>query len=229
MTIWDGGDASEAGPQALAQWSDTNDVGRANTVFRDYTDPNAQQALLLQATRAIENRCDRRLVPFTGLYESQRAMGIDQGILAGSDMPLDLSGALGRSQALAFASTRMVRDIWLRQYAPRFEEYWTYDVTQIQLVRAYGDTELVPPTSVEGPEPDSGHIRFRLGTFVPEGTTIRVTYDGGYDPIPADLTLACCYQAAKYAVLGAEPETRKDMSLVELDAEILSLIAPYIR
>lgn len=223
---------SEDSGTTLAQWDDIMMIGRANAIFRGIDDPNTQNNLLLRATRAIENKCDRRLVPFT-TTERQRAIGVDQGILAGSDMPLDLSGALGRSQALAFSSTAMVRDIWLEQWAPKFPDYWAYtnwdSSATIQLVRAYGDTELVPPSSIEGPEPSDGHIRFRLGTFIPVGTTVRITYSGGYQTIPEDLVLACGFQCAKFALLGAEPETRKDMSLNELDAELLGLIAPFIR
>lgn len=213
----------------LAAFTDAQTWMAGAEILRNVTDPTAQTRLMAQATRSIENQCERRLAPFTGVTESQRAIGVDQGVLAGSDMPLDLTGALGRSQALAFSSTNMVRDIWLREYAPVLPDMWAYTVTQIQLVRAYGDTELVTPSSVEGPEPDSGHIRFRLGTFIPEATTVRVTYDGGYQQTPEDLQLACIYRAFKFAVVGSEPETRKDMSTAELDAEVLTLISPYIR
>lgn len=213
----------------LADFNDAVSWMAGAEILRNVTDPAAQTRLMTWATRSIENQCERRLAPFTGLTESQRATGVDTGILAGSDMPLDLTGALGRSQALAFASTNMVRDIWLREYAPVLQDQWSYTVTQIQLVRAYGDTELVNPSQIEGPEPDTGHLRFRLGTFIPEATTVRVTYDGGYQQVPDDLQLACIYRAFKFAVIGAEPETRKEMSTAELDAEVLTLIAPYIR
>lgn len=214
----------------LATYSQATSFLAGNQILRYITDPAAQTALMIQATRSIENQCERRLAPFTGLVESKRAIGVDTGILAGSDMPLDLTGALGRSQALAFNSTRMVRDIWLSEYAPILPDLWAYTVSEIKLVRAYGDTELVDPASIEGPYPDSGHFRFRLGTFVPEATTVAVTYAGGYSGgIPEDLQLACIYRAYKFAILGTEPEQRKDMSTAELDAEILTLIAPYIR
>jgi hypothetical protein len=185
--------------------------------------------LMISATEEIEDRCDRRLAPFT-VTESHRATGVDQDILGSADMPLDITGALGYSQALAFASVNMVRDVMLEEYAPRRQDLWSYTVTQIELLRAYGDTQIVPATEIEGPEPDTGHFRFHLGVFCPVGTFIRVTYQGGYTAgIPTALNKACIYQAFKLAIVGAEPEARKELSLAELDAMILGQIAPYIR
>lgn len=213
----------------LASFDEALEFGSGGSVFRDFT-PDAGARLMARATRAVENRCTRRMAPFAGLTESQRAQDVDQDILGAADMPLDLTGALGYSQAIAFSSVSMVRDVYLDQYAPVDQDLWTYNVEQILLIRAYGDTQLVENTSIEGPETDTGHFRFHLGIFCPVGTTIRVTYGGGYTVgIPEDLATACILQAMKLAVIGVEPETRKDMSTAELDAEILTLIAPWIR
>lgn len=198
-------------------------------VFRSITDPTAQTDLMITATEQIEDRCDRRLSPFT-VTESHRATGVDQDILGSADMPLGLTGALGYSQALAFSSVNMVRDVFLDEYAPRRSDLWTYTVGQIELLRAYGDTQIVDVGEIEGPEPDSGHLRFHLGVFCPVGSWIRVTYSGGYTATtPWALQQACIYQAMKLAIIGAEPEARKELSTAELDAEVLTLIAPYIR
>ena len=185
--------------------------------------------LMVTASRAVESRCDRRLAPFTGLVETSRADGVDIDGMAMDDVPLDLVGALGRSKALAYGATSLVRDVWLREYAPVYPDLWSMTVTQIQLVRAYGDSELVLPSNIEGPESDTGHMRFRLGTFVPPGTTIRVTYNGGYTTVPDDLVQAAIFQAMKLVLIGAEPEVREGMSTAGLDAELLMLLAPYIR
>ncbi len=45
------------------------------------------------------------------------------------------------------------------------------------------------------------HPVFTLGTFLPLGSLIRITYDGGYTTVPADLERACKLQAA-VLVLG---------------------------
>lgn len=191
--------------------------------------PTALDTLMTRATRSVESRCDRRLAAFTGLLETSRADGVDTDGLADSDFPLDLVGALGRSQARAYGATSLVRDVWLREYAPVYADLWATTVSSIQLVLAYGGTYDVDPGSVEGPEPDTGHLRFRLGTFVPAGTTVRVTYSGGYTTVPDDLEQATILQATKLVLLAAEPELRTGMSTADLDAEILMLLDPYIR
>lgn len=191
--------------------------------------PGTLASLMVRASRRIESKCNRRLSPFT-ITESHRAEGIDPDGVAPSDIPLDLEAALGRSKALAFGALNMVRDFWLDQYAPVWQDLWTYGVANIQLARAYGDIENVPPSQIEGPEPDTGHFRLRLGTFCPIGTTVRITYSGGYTvEVPEELNTACVLQAAKLVLVGAEPELREGLSLASLDEEILDNIAPYIR
>ena len=212
----------------LAQPSDFEDYGSLGEVFRNNPNPDPTN-LLMRATRSIESRCDRRLAPFTGLVESSRAEGIDPALGPGGDWPLDLPGALGRSKANAFGASSLVRDLWLSQYAPVFPDLWQTTVTGIALIRAYGDTEQVPPTAVEGPQPDTGHVRLRLGTFCPPGTTIVITYTGGYNPVPDDLVQACLLQAVKLALIGAEPQTRQGISHQDLDLEIAALLDPYMR
>lgn len=191
--------------------------------------PDNIDSLMLRATRSIESRCDRRLAPFTGLLESSRAIGVAIDGSANDDVPLDLRGALGRAQSMAYGATALVRDFWLEQYAPVYSDNWTYTIENIELVTAYGGTEQLFVPTVEGPEADTGHVRLQLGTFCPPGTTVRFTYSGGYVDIPEDLNLACIFQAMKFVLLGAEPELRASMSYKELEYEIMTLIAPFVR
>lgn len=213
----------------LVSFDTADQFASGPSIFRGFRDnPTAQDALMLRTTRTIENRCGRRLVSFTK-SESHRAEGVDQDGFGNADMPMNLQTALGWSQSVAFANTNLVRDVWLDECAPVFPDMWSYTLVQIELLLAYGDNMTVGAGSVQGPQPDSGWLRLNLGTFAPVGTTIVVTYSGGYDPIPDDLQQAAIFQAMKFALLGAEPEQRKDLSTAELDAEILGLIAPYIR
>lgn len=196
-------------------------------LLRKFDDPTIE-GYAITATRAIETRCDRRLAPFT-ITETSRAEGVDTDEYGRSDLPLDLQGSLGRSKSIAFGATSLVRHFWLRNHAPIYQDLWAYSGIQVVLVRSFGDTQQIPASQLEGPEADTGHCRFRLGTFVPIGTTLRVTYSGGYQTIPEDLEQACIFQIAKFAILAAEPDQRKDMSTAELDGELTALLAPYAK
>lgn len=182
--------------------------------------------LMVRSTRAIERRCDRRLVSFT-VTESTRAQGIDPDSAGTSHMPIDMQGALGMSKARALGVTDMVRDLWVQQYPPVEQDMWAYSGVSASVQSAYGGLSAV--RIAEGPEPDTGHLRLPLGTFCPVGSTVRITYSGGYFTIPEDLELATIYQAAKFSIVGAEPQERKEMSTVELDHELTTLLAPYMR
>lgn len=212
---------------ALATRDDFMDIQGFAVLVRDMK-VEAVDRLLIRATRAIESRCDRRLAPFT-ITESARAEGIDPSAVEFGGWPLDMVAALGRSEAMAYGTTNLVRDVWLRQYAPVWPDMWAYSNVGVVLARAYGDTENVLASSLEGPEPDTGHLRLRLGTFMPVGTTIRITYSGGYQTVPYDLATACCYQAAKFAIRFAEPQPRKDLSTADLDDVLMDCLAPFIR
>lgn len=191
--------------------------------------PSSIDRLMVRATRAIETRCDRRLAPFT-ITETTRAEGVANDSSPNDDVPLDLRSALGRAQSMAFGATSLVRDFWLAQYAPVYQDLWSYSISKIELVTSYGGTQTItPPSNIEGPEADTGHLRLRLGTFCPPGTTVRFTYSGGYSPIPDDLNLACILQAMKFVMIGAEPYSREGLSTAGLDDEIVGLIASFIR
>jgi len=214
---------------ALASATDVTDLGYG-TLVRGIAPP-ALDKLVARASRTVESKCTRRFAPFT-ITESVRADGIDPAAIETAGWPLDLIAALGQSRSRAYGESTLVRDVWLSEYAPIYPELWTYSNVSIVLARAFGDTQDVLASSLEGPEPDSGHFRFRLGTFVPIGTTVRITYSGGYTvSIPDDLVQATVMQTALFAVLAAEPQQRKDFkgSLDELKGQIDDLLCPYQR
>lgn len=161
--------------------------------------------LMLEATSICESETDRRLVPFT-TTESGRAEGMDPDEYSGSaNLPLDLTGALGRSYAYAIGSNNLVRHLYLDQYAPRYQELWQYSNVSVGVKRSYGGGQILNPGQYLQPEPDSGHIFIALGVFVPTGSWWEVTYSGGYQTIPRDLQRACKYMAASIAVSELDP------------------------
>jgi hypothetical protein len=82
---------------------------------------------------------------------------------------------------------------------------WTYANLTVSILRSYGGSQVVAAASLIGAEADSGHIWFTLGTFLPLGSLIRVTYDGGYTTVPADLGRACKLLAASLVLGEIDP------------------------
>lgn len=194
--------------------------------------PGELDQVMVEATRACEGVIGgRRLAPFT-ITETIRAEGIDPdeyGDSAGN-VPMDLPGTTGRSYAASLNAGQLVRHMWLANYAYRYPEFWTpYTVSQLTLVRSYGGTQGVVPASLEGPEPDSGHVWFQIGTFLPVGSLIRVTYSGGYSTVPADLVRACKAMAASIIIKELDPQVAAssghDPDL--LREEAVEFLAPY--
>lgn len=189
----------------------------------------AQTDLMLQATRACESACDRRLAPFTGVVETQRADAMDVEDALDAYVPLDPTSQLGFSRAQSLGSTLLTRHFWVREFPARFPEYWTGAISSINLYRSYSGQQSVAVNTIQY-EPDTGHCRFQLGTFVPPGTTIQVTYSGGYSTVPADLVLACMYMAASIAVKQLDPvDGRSGHDPDAMRADALELLAPYTR
>lgn len=196
-------------------------------LVRSFT-TQALNDLMIEATRECEGDIGRRLAPFTGLTESHRAEGIDPDEYADSaNLPMDLQGTLGRSYAMALGASTLVRHCWLNEYAPRHPELWAYSNVQITLVRSYGGTQSVSQSQILTTNPDTGHVLFQLGLFMPIGTVIQVTYGGGYQTTPADLVRACKYMAASIAVTeldpmlqshGHDPDLLRDKASTILDA-----------
>jgi hypothetical protein len=185
---------------------------------------NSQQPLediLLEATRGCEEIADRRLVPFTVTGESHRAEGIDPDEYADSaNLPMDLQGTLGRSYAYALGASTLVRHCWLNEFAPRYPDMWRYSNVSITIVRSYGGSEVLTGQQITGPDTDSGHVWFQLGTFLPIGSYVYVSYGGGYSPVPAALVRACKYKAAAIIVRELNPQdSSHNPDLLEQSAE----------
>lgn len=186
--------------------------------------------ILIEATRACESACSgRRLVPFT-ITETHRADGVDPDEYGdnSTSMPMDLPGTLGRSYANALGAGSLVRHVWLNQFARQYPDLWTYQVNSLTILRSIGGTQDVTISSLIGPEPDSGHLWFPIGTFLPIGSLIRVNYSGGYSTIPADLVRAGKSMAASIIIKELDPNLSSvhDPDLLRKEAE--SFLAPYM-
>lgn len=215
-------------PIPLASASDMQQ-GMFADLVRDYS-PDSLGQLMVEATRECEGICGRRLAPFTQIPESHRAEGIDPDEYTdAANLPMDLQGTLGRSYAFALGASSLVRHLWLNQYAAQYPEFWTYSNLNISLVRSYGGTQDLTAANLLSVDADTGHVFFQLGLFLPIGTNIRVSYDGGYQTIPADLMRACKYMAAAIAVteLNPGPQTHDPDLLRERAADIL--VGSYLR
>ncbi|MFB6568369.1 hypothetical protein [Streptomyces noursei] len=185
--------------------------------------------LMLQATRACESACDRRLALFAAVVETQRADAMDIEDAMDAYVPLDPTSQLGFSRAQSLGSTLLTRHFWVREHPPRYPELWTGSIASISLYRSYSGQQTVAVNTLQY-EPDTGHVRFQLGTFVPPGTTIQVTYSGGYATVPADLVQACQYMAASMAVKQLDPvDGRSGHDPDALRADALEMLAPYTR
>lgn len=162
--------------------------------------------LMIEATRLCEGVVQRRLAPFTGLVETERATGIDPDeYIDAGNVPLDLAGTLGQSYAYAMGTTSLIRHGWLQQFAPQYSDLWSYNMQSITIHRSYGGDQTVNLATVRGPDIDTGHIWYPIGTFLPVGSFVTYVYDGGYQTIPADLIRAGKLMAASLAVAELDP------------------------
>ncbi|HET9893700.1 MAG TPA: hypothetical protein VFQ44_01955 [Streptosporangiaceae bacterium] len=159
---------------------------------------------LIEGTRICEDEAGRRLAPFT-LTETHRAEGVDPDEYPGvANMPMDIRSTLGMSYAQALGTQDLVRHCWLHQYASKYPEMWAYSDVSVTIIRSYGGT-MSSPLILSGPEPDTGHLWFQLGTYLPIGSRIQVTYSGGYQPVPASLVRANRYTTAYLIVRELNP------------------------
>ncbi|MCW2900931.1 MAG: hypothetical protein JWO67_3196 [Streptosporangiaceae bacterium] len=203
--------------------------------FADLARAFSGQALtdiMIEATRACETESGRRLVPFT-VTESHRAEGVDPDELGdATDLPIDLMGALGRSYASALSggTSSQVRHCWLNEYAPLYQDFWAYSNVSLTVIRSYGGSQQFSATQIIGPEPDTGHVWFSLGVFLPIASLIRATYSGGYTTVPADLVRACKYMAAAIITRELDPlSAPHGHSPDALEALAVSWLSPYTR
>ena len=197
-------------------------------------DSTVLQDILVEATSYIEDNTNRRLAPFKGHICEERLFGIspDEYGDVSADMPIDIYGSLGISKAAALGASDLVRHMWLDQYAPFYPELWTYSIESFTIYRTYGDYQPIDFANggILGPNVTDGHVWFRLGTFIPEGTFAKVVYSGGYtEGTPPALRRACLFQAIKYVILECEPQMRTSMDLKEIDAVVEGNIATWAR
>ena len=185
--------------------------------------------IMLTATRSCESACDRRLVPFTSLVETQRADSVDVEDAINAYVPRNPTSQLVVARAASLVSTLLVLHCCLREYPARYPELWSASIQSINLYRSFAGQQTVLPSTMQF-EPDTGHLRFQLGTFVPQGTTIAVMYSGGYFTIPADLVEAGRFMAASIAVKQLDPvDGRSGHDPDALRAEAMEMLAPYVR
>ena len=189
---------------------------------------------LVEATDHIEGMCSRRLAPFTNHLYQDRIFGIDPSEYGSAtpNVPLPWGGTLGMSYASALGDGQLARHFWLDQFAPFHPELWTYNIHSITIELTYGNTMDIDFRNggIVGPAITDGHCWLRLGTFVPIGSRVDVSYDGGYTlGTPPALKRACLYQAAKFLLIDAEPQFRSGMNLDELDAQLVSIMASWAR
>jgi hypothetical protein len=201
--------------------------------FADLVGSFSEQAiddLCVEASRACETEVTRRLMPFT-VTESHRAEGIDVdelGVL-GSGIPLDLNATLGASYAASLGGGfNLVRRIWLNECAPLYPDMWTYSNVVARATTSVGGTNTLA-TPLAGPMPDTGLVWWQLGTFLPPGTLIVVTYSGGYTTVPADLRRAAKYMAASIAVKELDPQASTGHNAADLVADAVAWLSPYRR
>lgn len=202
--------------------------GQFADLVRDYSS-SALDALMVEATRECEGIVGRRLAPFTNIVETQRADAMDIEDAMDAYVPLDPTSQLGFSRAQSLGSTLLVRHFWVREFPPRYPEMWTGSVASINLFRSYSGQQSVGISTIQF-EPDTGHCRFQLGTFVPPGTTIQVIYSGGYATTPGDLVRACKYLAAATALSEIDPAGAQfSHDPGELEARAERILAAYMR
>lgn len=214
-------------PAPLATFAQFS-TGPFADLVRDY-DETAGQDLMIEATRLCETEADRRFSPFT-LTETHRATGMDPDEYAdGANLPLDIQGTIGRSYAMSLGATTLVRHCWLNEFAARFPEYWSYTDVAVTIIRSYGGSQNMAVSQLVGPEPDSGHLWFQLGTFMPIGSLIRVTYSGGYTTYPADLVRAAKFMAASIVVRELDPAQTGGHDPDVLYNNACKALTPYMR
>ncbi len=204
-------------------------TGALADLVRGYS-PQGLTDLLIEGTRRCEDLTSRRLAPFT-VTEMSRADGIDPDEYSDSaNLPMDIRSVLGASYAQALGASSLVRHAWVSEFAPRYQDMWAYSNVSVTIVRSYGGTQQVSPAQIlSGPEPDSGHLWFQLGIFLPVGSRVQVTYSGGYVvSTPASLVRANKWISAEIALRELNP-AETDHNPDQLHEAALEWLAPFMR
>jgi hypothetical protein len=201
--------------------------------FKDLFSQVSDQAVsdwLTEATRACEREAGRRLAPFT-LTEYQYAQAINPDEYSDTaNLPMDIQSTLGMSYASALGASNLVRQVWVDEFAPHYQDMWAYSNVSVSIIRSYGGTQNLTPTQILlGPQPDTGHLWFQLGLFLPVGSRVQIIYSGGYTiAVPGDLVRACKFMTASFALRELDPDdSRHDPDLLWEDA--LKILVGYER
>jgi hypothetical protein len=220
--------AGDSPSRTLCTWDQFMEGAFAD-LARNYTDPQAQQALLVESTRLCEGAASgRRLAPFTHT-ETHRLSGLDPDEYTDTAaLPLDLAGTVGQSYANALGASTLVRHCWLNEFPPHYPEMWGYSDITVNVARSYGGGQLLSPSQYRGPDPDSGHLWFNLGMFIPIGSYADILYSGGYQVIPGDLVRASKNMTAALILRELQPNSNnRDPDLLQQEAE--KMCARYAR
>lgn len=192
--------------------------------------PNALESICEEASRMCESEAARRFMPFT-VTESLRADAVDPDELGAltSGIPLDLTASLGISYATALGASvgTLVRRLWLSESAPLYPDMWAYSNVTVLATLSIGGTQ--PLNVLRGPMPDSGLVWLHLGTFLPQGSLVEVTYSGGYQTVPADLRRAAKYLAASICCRELDPTMTGPHNADDLEALACKRLIPYRR
>src|SRR5262245_39615435 len=82
--------------------------------------------VLTEATRICESEAQRRFAPFT-VTETHRASMIDPDEYSDTaGLPMDIQSTLGASYAMALGANTLVRHSEVDEYAPRYQDMWSY-------------------------------------------------------------------------------------------------------
>lgn len=214
-------------PTPLASEDDFNSSALADLAVN--LQPGELAQVMIDATRACEDACGRRLAPFT-ITETQRLDAGDLDDYGGTSIPLPMAAQMGLDYANALNVGQMVRHCWLREYPPRYQDLWAGSVGEVLIYWPYQSAPYnVPPNTVLY-DVDTGHIRFLVGTFVPFGSTGSITYSGGYSTVPGSLARASKSMAGSIIIKELDPtagNTGHDPG--QLRDEAIELLDPYMR
>jgi hypothetical protein len=203
-------------------------AGAFADLFKNYK-PQAIADILAEGTRMCESETGRRLAPFT-ITETHRADAIDPDEYPpGLSMPMPIQGTIGWSQAMALGGNDLVRHCWVKNYPVHYPDLWTYSGVSVTVIRSYAGTETLQQAQIlDGPD-DEGHLWFQIGTLIPVGSRVRVTYSGGYTvAVPADLVRANKFMVAYLAVRELNPAAT-DHDPDQLHTDALMALSNYGR
>jgi hypothetical protein len=189
-----------------------------------------QTELVTNASQAVEDFCRRRLAPFTGLVEHHRAEMVD--VDSSLDYPpvlLDTSDQIGWLRAQSLNATSWVRAVQLDEYPPRWPDMWSGAISDITVVRDLAGSTDYPAAQLLEYEQDTGFVRFQLGAYIPPGSSIQVTYSGGYTTTPGTLKVATEFEAIEIGILSTLPELAEKYDLAWIRAKKVELLTEYVR